>query len=384
MLCMSLSCTKNTDVSKIQANYFVKYFGGSATDKAMDMILCTDGGYAMTGTLATSSSVIPAIFIKTDQYGNEVNYSPIYPCNGNNSIGNSVCQTSDGNFTVVGSVSVLGRTDKDIFVSTINKNGTFALPKIYGGLKDDEGLSVIQVASDKSLLIGGYTESSGHGGKDAYGLCLDSLGNKKWEQTYGFLADEVANSFIDKGSYFLLVGYTESFQFSTSGRSVFLVKVDKLTGNALDFVYYGGINNETGVKAVVDNTGDIYVLANSESAGLSNIYLLRLKDDFHQMVWEKYVTSANNEVGNDILLKNGQLIVIGTSTANQNSDYLIDIFDTDGTLLNAGRNTISALGNQFGQSGVIGADGKIVIAGSNIDRTGGFSKIALIKTDLPQ
>ena len=379
---LSVSCTKNVEVSKDQANYFLKYFGGSATDKAMDVKCCSDGGYALTGTMASVTNDSVAVFIKTDPYGNEVNFSPVLLGNGNKSIGYALCQTSDGSFLVAGSVVASGRSDKDVLVVKINSDGSLAWTKTFGGTGDDEAYSVTELTTGE-ILVGGYTRSYGNGGKDAWGLLLDASGNKIWDKPYGFAGDDVGNYFMDKGSYFLMVGSTESFQFAYLGRSVFLVKVDKVSGNAFDFVYYGGSGSESGVKALIDSeSSDIFVLANSVAASLSNIYLLRLKDDFHQVVWEKYTASANSEMGNDILLNNNQIVVVGSSTVNQNFDLLTDIFDTQGNLTNAGRNVLSAQGNQVAQAGAIATDGKLILAGSNV--VDGFSKIMLAKIDFPR
>ncbi|HEY4785883.1 MAG TPA: hypothetical protein VIH57_07530, partial [Bacteroidales bacterium] len=138
------SCNQKVEVSSEQAGQFVKFLGGSAIDKAMDVKPCTDGGYALTGTLSSESNVSTAFFIKTDQYGNEANFSPVLLGDGAEGIGYSVCQTSDGNFLVAGSIVANGRTDRDILVDKINKDGSIAWKKSFGGMYDDEAYSVIE------------------------------------------------------------------------------------------------------------------------------------------------------------------------------------------------------------------------------------------------
>ena len=383
ILTLLVSCSKKVEIANEQADYFVKYFGGSASDKAIDMVPCTDGGYALTGTMSAGTNIKQAFFIKTDKFGNAVGSSPFIVGDGNLSQGNSICQTNDGGFLIVGFVVPSGRSDKDVLIVKLTPEGVISWTQKFGGAKDDEGLSVVEVSSG-NILIGGYTESYGNGGKDAWGILLDGgSGDKKWDRTYGFAGNEVCNSFIEKDDYFLLVGYTESYLYSTLKRSVLLVKVNKSSGINFDNEYYGGANNESGIKAFKDISGYIYVLANSVApSGLSNVYLLKLNDNFHMLIWEKYLTSSRNEIGNDIVLQNNHLVVVGSSATSQNTDFLIDVLDANGELLNTDANTISVGGDQGAQACFVGIDGKVVFAGWN--NVMGFSKISLIKTDLPK
>jgi len=380
LLGILVSCTKNTDISHKQAKIFVKYFGGSSNDSATSLALCADGGYALTGQISPSANVPRAFFIRTDQYGNELSFSPIIIGNGKTSTGYNICQTKDGGFLLVGSVIITGRSDKDFLLVKIKPDGLTDWQKIWGSGQDDEGFSVSETA-EGNILVGGYSNSVANHGKDAYGALIDNTGTRIiWEKNYGFDSDEVCNSFVEKDTYFLLIGYTDSYQSANLNRSVFLVKVDKVSGNPVDSRYFGGANDEAGVKSANDADGNIYILANSTASAVSSIYILKLDINF-QLIWEKYLSSTNSETGKDIMLNNNQVVIIGSSSS-QSSDFLIDVLDTDGNLVNPNSNTIQALGDQYGQAGAIGTDGRIIIAGS--DNVGGFSKVALIKTDLPK
>ena len=375
------SCTKKADIGKEQATTFVKYFGGSSTDRANDIVACAEGGYAITGSLTPSGGIPQAFFIRTDQYGNSLTNQPLLLGNGYHSAGNSIYQTSDGGFLVVGYTIPIGHSDKNILLVKIKPDGTIAWTNTtFGGSNDDEAFSVTEVGYGY-ILIGGYTSSFGNGGKDAWCLLLENNGSEVWDKTYGFSGDEVCYNIIQKNDYYLLTGYTESYQYASLGRSVFLVKIDKASGNILDSQYYGGANNETGVKSIVDAVGNIYVLGNSVVGGNSNLYLLKLTDNIHQVVWEKYLTSSDSESGDDIEINNNQLIIVGSSTSDQNSDFLIDHLDANGQLLNDGANILNAKGNQSAQACVIGSDGKIVFVGYN--EVSGFYKVALVKTSIP-
>jgi hypothetical protein len=388
-----ISCAK-TEISPKQADVFVKYFGGSVSDTAFDaangLVTCSDGGYALTGQLFNSVYGTRACFIRTDQYGNELSFSPLILGNGNTSVGHSLCKTMDGGFLVVGYVVVTGKTDKDVLLVKIKENGTiawtrtFPYPSIFINPKNEEGFSVSELASG-NILVGGYIESTGNGGKDVYIMLLNSSGVKIWERSYGFGGNEVVNSFIKKGDYFLLMGYKES-QYSPFQRSAFIVKVDTLSGIPFDTRYFGEANNASAVKSVSD--GDItYILANGVNSGVSGIYLIKLKNDMQDVVWEKFLLKGSvgddiNQVGNDIILNNNQIIIIGSSGQYPDTDFLVDVLDSDGNLLNSGSNIIQAQGSEEGRAGVIGPDGRLTIAGTNIVQ--GTSKIVLFKKEIPK
>jgi hypothetical protein len=368
-----LSCTRESEPGTEQAGRFVKYYGGSASDIANDMVLCPGGGYALTGQLS-KDSILQAFFMRTDKFGNELMYSPVMIGGGKNSSGHRLVTTKDSGFLVVGS-TIGSHSDKDLLIAKVKSDGTVVWSKTFGGTSDDEGSSVLELISG-NIFVGGYTTNVGKG-KDAWMLMLDPAGNLLWQDTFGGFGDDVCNDMIEKESYYLVVGSTASFQYTTLKTSVIMAKVDKSTGSVYDFVYYGGSGDETGVKAVFDQDNNLYVLGNSVTGDSTDLYVIKLKEDFHQKIWEKYFHTTGNETGSDIVLRNNELIITGTSEGTNDSNFLIDRLDENGNLLNAGSNTIISLGNQLGRAGKTDTDGKFVIAGANV--VNGLSRITLVK-----
>lgn len=374
LLILLVSCAKENNVGTEQTQNLVKYFGGSATDKAMDVKLCADGGYALTGSLVYNN-VSQAFFIKTDQYGNALISSPQYLSNGNVSCGYNICQTKDNSFLIAGFTKNSAQA-KDILLAKVTSEGLLAWTRSYGGLNNEEGLSVSET-SDGNIMVAGYTESKGIGGKDAWCLLLDKDGNKLWDRSYGFAGDDVCVSFVEESGYFLLIGYTV-------GTGIFMAKVEKTAGIPSEFAYYGTTGNLTATATIKDGAGNIYILANNGISAASDMYLLKLNYESSKVVWDKSLVSDNSEVGNGIVLHNDKLVIVGSSISNDeklSDDFLVDILDTSGQLLNGGSNVMSAQGSQVAYACVVGDDGKIVLVGSNIVQ--GFSKIALVKKDLP-
>jgi hypothetical protein len=82
--------------------------------------------------------------------------------------------------------------------------------KTYGGSQNDKGNAVLNT-SDGGYAIVGYTESFGIGEKDVFLIKTDSNGNKLWERTFGGERDDEGNSILQlsDGGY-IIAGNTHS------------------------------------------------------------------------------------------------------------------------------------------------------------------------------
>jgi len=201
------SCSDKLDLQPDQANQFVKYFGGSPRDSAVSMKLCKDSTFAITGSMLKNNQP-QAFFIHADRYGNIVNSEMSVfgeEVGSNNSRGNTICQTKDGGFIIAGFAVQSGHTDKDVYVIRLSPEGLMWWSNVYGGNANDEAFSIKELPSG-NILIGGYTESSGNGGKDAWCSMLDKRGNELWRASYGFTNNEICNYITQKDDYYLLAG----------------------------------------------------------------------------------------------------------------------------------------------------------------------------------
>ena len=375
-ICIALivlaSCAKENKVSSGQADQFIKYFGGSDVDKATAVVECSDGGFALTGTISVGNNKTKAFFIRTDKYGNELKWSPVLFGDTLQSIGNSVITMADG-FLVVGSTNVLTNDilNNDVLISKIGNDGSITWQKKFGGSLNDEAFCAI-LTQNGNYLIGGYTKSKGKGGKDAWALMLDNNGNTLWEQTQGGSKDDSYKSIIETNNSYILIGSTESFYIGSFNRSVFFVKIDKstTTGDPSDFAFYGGLSIDSKIDAIKDDANNLIVMRNVQNSNISNIQLLKVKDDFHQVVWEKNISTAN-EIGNSLIIQNNQIEVVG----NSNLRFLLKTVSLEGDLISSMEEP--GIANELITDGIVSSDGHIVIVGSNsIDS---YSKISLRK-----
>ncbi|NJK96745.1 MAG: hypothetical protein HC905_19155 [Bacteroidales bacterium] len=127
------SCKKDTEISSSQADYFLKVFGGSLTD-SINAVLESGDEYYLTGTIQKD-----LVLIKTDKYGNEVDWSPKFYGNDKEDVGCDLTLDQDNNVIAAGySVNSGGQTDA--FIVKTTPNGEEMWSRRLGGDKRRENL----------------------------------------------------------------------------------------------------------------------------------------------------------------------------------------------------------------------------------------------------
>ena len=229
------------------------------------MVKTSDGGFALAGKgLPTpSDTYYEALLVKTDSAGNMM-WSKTYGASGD--VANSVVQTSDGGYALVG--SALWKTDfagnlqwskplddpeaieansivqtsnggyayagdkrslqvgNDIFLVKTDSNGNSQWGNTYGGSKDDAGYSMVQT-SDGGYAIAGRTQSYGAGNWDGYLIKTDSSGVQDWWNYYGGALDDGLYCVIKTSDGGLaLAGYSKSY--TNGGYDMWLIKMSAL------------------------------------------------------------------------------------------------------------------------------------------------------------
>jgi hypothetical protein len=149
-------------------------------------VLPYDSGYFVTGrsyNLLTGGGLSQYLFMDFDLHGNkkaEKNYGEL----NRNDIPQQIIKTIDNGFAIVGqsadSISATG----DMYVVKLDSLGNFEWDKYYGGTNFEAANSILQTP-DSGYFVLGWTRSFGNGQRDYYLVKTDSVGNQQWHRTYG-------------------------------------------------------------------------------------------------------------------------------------------------------------------------------------------------------
>lgn len=159
------SCER--DISSVQAEKFVKFFGSNQMDEAGEVEVLSTGGYAICGTINVAGSGKRMALIVTDANGNMLRDFPRhYTVEGleTGSTSMVVVEGGAGGFLLSGFVErVIGgsqNVQKDIFLVRTNASGGVIWQKFYGSGEDEQILhSVRRVGS--GFMLAGYQVKNG-------------------------------------------------------------------------------------------------------------------------------------------------------------------------------------------------------------------------------
>lgn len=380
LLVLVLSCNEELKITDEQNDFQLKVFGGSSTgnvaNDCCNAVLVDNNNFYLTGSINYLNG--PELFIiKTDKYGNEIEWSPKLFGTQGTEVGNSIALSPDKSIVAVGYTQASGSESSDFYVVKTGSNGEEIWKKKFGGSKEDKAWAV-NISSQNKIYVAGYTESL-HVDKKRQGLVMEisANGDSLWSHDYGILnaADELRGIEEMKDSL-LFIGTTQTL-FGNFSNDVFLFIFKKSTKGIENSTTLYRAGNETGISAIYSASGNIFVLGNSQvSSTVNNIIIWKLNENL-QLIKEKVLTATNSETAAAITTQNGSVAITGTVVNEpQNENFLVYVLDEDLNIVS--RNTYGAKkGIQRGMSGAIDGN-SLIIGGCTI--SGNSSKASLFKT----
>jgi hypothetical protein len=214
---------------------WTRTYGGTSADYGRSVQQTTDGGYIIAGgTWSYSAGKADVYLIKTNASGDTMWTRTYGGTDGDWS--NSVQQTSDGGYIVVGQTESYDE-DGDVYLIKTNASGDTLWTRAYGGTDLDEVYSV-QQTTDGGYIVAGETGFYGEEDGDVYLIKTNSLGDKTWTKTYGGTDDDWGNSVqqTTDGGY-IVAGVTTSS--GSGGSDVYLIKLKPEGGGIEEEIFTG-------------------------------------------------------------------------------------------------------------------------------------------------
>jgi hypothetical protein len=312
---------------RVYAKSWVKTYGGYANEAGNSVQQTLDGGYIVIGsTRSFGAGAWDIYLLKLDASGN---ISWEKTLGGRDwDRGNSVQQTSDGGYVVAGQTRSFGAGKYDVYLSKTDRNGNQLWEKTFGGAEDDAGHSVLQV-SDGGYIILGYTESFGSGSSDVYLIKTNALGDMEWEKVFGGEAGDWGWSVkrtADNG--FIIAGTTKSFGVSVN--DIYLVKTDSFG----DLTWQKTIGDEKwdGGYSVQQTSDGGYIIAGdtySIYSAKSDVFLLKTNGSGTQS-WFKIFGDERQDRGKSVLqTDDGGYFIVGAKEHYNDNSFDVYLIKTN-------------------------------------------------------
>lgn len=177
------------EITKTDLNgnlFWQKEYGDTMTMDFYYSLVKTYDSNFITGCYSINKSTnTPQIkLIKFDSNGDTVWKKENPPPPGYQYYGLYLIETADRGFLISGEWADAALTDGQAMLIKTDSLGNMQWRKLFGGSNFDAFFSSIQLP-DKGYLSLGWTRSFGAGDRDWYLVKTDSLGNFKWQKTYG-------------------------------------------------------------------------------------------------------------------------------------------------------------------------------------------------------
>ncbi|MDD5528551.1 MAG: T9SS type A sorting domain-containing protein [bacterium] len=230
-----------------------------------------DGGYIMIGEAGDHSkmNLTDIWLIKADSAGDTL-WTKTFG-GGGYDWGNSVQQTSDSGYIIVGEAGCGKTAAWDLWLIKTDANGDTLWTRTYGGPSTDGGHSV-QQTTDGGYIITGYVDTSTVG-TDIWLIKTDSTGDTLWTKIFG-------NPSPGTGEQGQSVQQTTDGGFIIAGNinigsnnDIWLIKTDS-TGDTLWTRTYSGFAWRLSVQQTIDG-GYIVAGETKSGAGDKDIYLIK-------------------------------------------------------------------------------------------------------------
>ena len=363
-----IACTSDDDSSVIHGDpvfegelVWVKTFGGTNEDDAIDIVEADDGGYVVLGfTNSTDGDITGKInpdqdywLLKLNPDGDKI-WDKTYGGSQNDQA-TGLSKTNDGGYIISGYTSSFdgdvseNAGFQDYWIVKVDSQGEIQWEKSFGFIGQDQAYKVIPTSDGGYFASGtlqvGEGGSNGEGNDiihgdqnlragqhslgDFWGIKMDANGNKIWRRYFGGTQADLNKDVIetDDGG-FLLIGVSDSPDFDISnaiGADDFWVIKLSATGEKVWEQSYGGLETDRAFSIARANDGNYLLSGESRSLGgdVSNpkgggdIWIVKINASNGSILWEKSFGGAEFDTSRGVKnLGNGSFAIAGSSRSS--------------------------------------------------------------------
>jgi hypothetical protein len=222
---------------------------------------------------------------------------------------------------------------RDVWLLKLDESGNLLWEKTYGGKDNDAGNSVQQTA-DGGYIIIGETKSYSQGKNDVWIIKTDDQGEKMWDKTFGrenFDKGVMVRETSDNG--YVIVGWGD--QSGGAEGKALILKLD-MNGNLIWESLFGDVGHNYADDILETEDHNYMVLGSSwvpnGDTGY-DVWLMKLNDR-GELIWEKKYDRSNSDHGWSLVrVKDGGFLLVGETDHARDDEIWIIKTDDDGTLL---------------------------------------------------
>ncbi|UCH88902.1 MAG: hypothetical protein JSV49_11805, partial [Thermoplasmata archaeon] len=355
-----------------------KFFGGKYTDRGNSVQQTSDGGYIIVGrTECYGAGGIDVWLIKTDS-PDVKSWNNIFGGSSDDQ-GYFVQQTSDDGYIITGWTQSYGGSDRDVWLIKTNSEGSEIWNNSFGGSSNDEGQSV-QKTSDGGYIIVGDTQSYGGSDRDVWLIKTDSSGSETWNKTFGGNIYDVGY-FVQQTSDggYVINGYTTSYG---TGGDAWLIKTNS-AGTEIWNMTFGGSDDDYGFSVQQTSDGGFIIAGRTKSysAGDNNAWLIKTNSTGCEQ-WNRTFGGSDWDQSNSVQqTSEGGYIIAGYTKSYGAGVGDLWLIKTDSTGTESWNKTFGGSSNDYGRSIQQTSDGGYIVSGYTYSYGAGNSDVWLIKTD---
>lgn len=228
--------SQNSFITKFTADgtmSWSKAWGGNSDDEVRSVIQTSDGGYAVSGqTFSYGAGFIDAFVAKFAADGT-MSWNKTWGSTDGESA-DSIAQTSDGGYIVTGYTNSFGYADGDAILVKLTTNGDVSWSKAWNMLLGDGGNSVIQT-SDGGYAVVGTSNVHGMSNENMTFIAkFGTDGSMSWNRIWNESPQNNGQDIVQANDGGLVITGSISDPYSGSYVAKFSIDGDLIWGRAID------------------------------------------------------------------------------------------------------------------------------------------------------